>query len=255
MNFREFRSIAILLLISVLCLTSAVAFGQLSSDDIRHAAGHGPYPIYLTGSWSKSSSLDVFKDLNKAFTAKHSGKNRTALHGFEINLGWTINEDNLLGNKIYGVSMESGYQRVIRRVRNDSLDFFFQEEVAAVRIGWRPEFYYPIGMHFQVGPVLYHRTEGRLVERDNGIRQSERLGEPFGHISGLDFRGRLTVMDPAGTTGGLGMYFEWKFHHNFKRRSVQVLYDLIGLDNVSDQRWNYWTFSIGVMVPFALRIQ
>ena len=233
-----------------LLILSAFCYGQLSSSDIRNASSDGPYPIYLTLQYAKSTSIESFRTFTRSFYEPENVR-LNALRGVEANIGAVINETGIR------FSIESGFRYLVKNLDRGNKKVNMTEEVASLRFGYRFNILYPVTAQIQVGPVFHHMSSIRI----DSSRQSRRIQagrsvfKGHGLMSGLDTRARIMLFDPAGTSGGLGIFAELRYLWNFKDRPLQPYYSLLNQTTTATSGWDYFSFSAGVVVPLALRIR
>ena len=63
------------------------------------------------------------------------------------------------------------------------------------------------------------------------------------------------LFDPAGTSGGLGLFGEFRVIWNFEDRHLDEFYSLIGENTTATSGWDYVSFSLGIVIPIALRVK
>lgn len=254
------------LIICTLLLSLQTSWGQLSSLDIRQVSGKGPYPIYINFQFPTTSTRPTFRNFINAYKQEYGTKSRNRLWGFESNLGIVINDDNLLGItglSVHGVSLEFGYSYMDRLFINGGTHRMrVQEEALSIRLGWRNNLIYPITFQIQGGPVLLSYASVR--ESLNGSLRRAKIGNSLftnrssrvrPRLPGFEGRFRLMLMDPAGTSGGLGFYFEGRYLYTIGKRQLSPFYRLAELGSRNDvQNWNYLVFSVGFVAPLALPI-
>lgn len=246
-------------------LFTQASYGQLSSLDIRQVSGKGPYPIYINLQFANAGTRHTFGDFTHAYHKQYGTPDRSHLWGFEGNFGIVVNEDNLLGITgltIHGFSFEFGYRYLDRLLRNgNGQRIRLQEEVLGARFGWRSNLIYPVTFQLQAGPTLLNYASVR--NSVNGNAERVRIGEDtFSKqagknrlFPGLEARFRLMIMDPAGTSGGLGFFFEARYLNTFGKRDLTPFYELADIDVRSDLKsWDYLSFSLGFVAPLALPI-
>lgn len=243
------------------CLLANQLIAQLSSRDIRHASGKGPYPIYVNVLGSSLNAASSFGNLIDDYMATKgqsyypSLKERSHLWGIEGNLGVIINTNHFMGItnfRINRLSLEFGYRYLHRDLHDDTgfQPLHMREDVASYRIGIRGNILYPLTYQLQAGPVLYHRTE--VMDSLVHVVQLQTGAFP----AGWDFRGRLMLFDPAGTAGGLGGFLEIRYLLTTRGRDFSEVYEVVLGDKSSKavhERWNYVSWSVGIVVPLALR--
>lgn len=255
------------LLLSCLLLFSLhTGLAQLSSLDIRQVSGKGPYPIYLNLQFANAGTKHTFREFIQAYSTQHNVPFRSHLWGFEGNLGIVVNEDNLLGITglaIHGFSFEFGYRYLDRAFEppQGGRRLRVVEEVLSARFGWRNNLIYPVTFQLQAGPSLLNYASvresvngnsRRIRDGDDTFRKAPRRNRL---LPGLEGRARLMLMDPAGTSGGLGFFFETRYLITFGKRDLTIFNEL--LDDalrVQDKGWDYFSFSLGFVAPLALPI-
>lgn len=256
-------------------IISQTCIAQLSSDAIRHASGKGPYPIYLTVQGVLASAKNTFHDFSVAYGQEYGYNKITVLGGYEANLGVAINEDHFLwipNWRLKRASVEVGYRHLFHNAKVTGKDkvqrLHLQEEVFSFRVGMRGNLIYPVTYQLQTGPTIHNVI---VVKESGGPDEPfkrEQLGSGlFENNSikkfpwGWDARVRLMVLDPVGTDGGMGFFFEYRYLWTFGgekkgKRNLRPLYKEFGLPLIDDlQSWDYSSFSFGLIVPFAVRIK
>ena len=242
-----FRLIIIAL---ALMMYSLYSHGQSSdnSDDVQSVTAAGPFPIYITAQYSHSGKSNPMTPLLSAFAEEDGSKKRKSLHGYQVNLGFIVNEEN-----IKGLTVETGILSLSRFIEGKEHDYLVSEKTAALRVGWYYPFY-PITLHVQGGPIFFHLSQAELQSDSNvPITTVRRFNDVL--IPGMDFRFRLNILDPAGTSGGLGLFFEYMYHWNFNGREMEPFFDTLEATNNSLNKWNYSVFSFGLKSSLALKIQ
>lgn len=225
-------------------------FAQLTTEDLRHASGKGPFPIYVNAHITRSLGIKDYKD----FSVINDKVNR--LNGIDVNIGAIINEEKFLKRFI----IEGGYRHLSRNIQNDTMSVVLREEVASLRIGKRFNILYPVTFQIQGGTIHYHFSTIRVKSKtESAPLRTVRIGNSLNEfkrrfISGLDLRARLMLFDPAGTPGGLGIFAEMRYTWNFYKRDPTPLYNAAGLLHNQNGNWSYFSWSLGIVVPFALRI-
>ncbi len=258
------KKVIYLLLISVTLGFTHTSFSQLTSEEIRDATAAGPYPLYVTLQFARSATMSDFKNLSKEFNriSPNSSNDKKVLRGIEGNLGFTINEKWL-----QNVYLEGGYQLLHRKLKDDAFSINVTNQVASLRYGVRRRIFYPLTFQFQVGPILYRRQtftlDSMAFSATPSLRRvffTDKISFKDGiHIPGWEGRGRLVLLDPVGTSGGLGFFIEWRIVEFSRKRSLDILYDALdpgGTSNVTDQTDDMmFSFSFGLVAPLALRIK
>lgn len=246
------------LILFIGCLIGQQMFAQpLSSRDIRHASGKGPYPIYIgfqtSISGMKSTYGDFINDYAEAKRTEYPDLQKfETLQGLEGNLGVVINTQHFMditNFRVNRVSLELGYRYLHRDLRAGTRrPLHLREDMATIRIGMRGNILYPLTYQLQGGLVVFHHTEA--IDDVVNVAQLKTGAFP----AGWDLRGRLMLFDPAGTAGGLGFFFEYRYMITSKGRDLTELYrEILNLDDGPVKSWNYSSWSVGVVVPLALR--
>jgi hypothetical protein len=253
--------------IIILVLASSQLWAQLSSDEIRHASGKGPFPIYFSVQLGRTPDKNTFKDFANAYAQKFDLDSKNGLHTVEANIGFVINEDHFLwipNFELHRVLIEAGYRHSWRNLSKPNERWIhLQEEVFSLRIGMRGNIIYPITYQIQAGPTFHNFSSVREVLDFDGSSKRLRIGsglfERLGNRqfpSGLDMRARLMFLDPSGTDGGAGFYVEYRCLITRGKRDLTRFYETFIGDSVSDiKSWNYSSVTIGLVIPFAFRIQ
>ena len=135
---------------------------QLSSSDIRNASGNGPYPFYFTLQYSKSTSINSFKNFANNFYDPNDIRFK-ALRGIDANIGVVVNEKNIR------FSVESGYRWMVKNINQNGLKLKMTEEVASLRIGYRFNILYPVTAQIQSGPIFYHMSSIKIDSTNNRV--------------------------------------------------------------------------------------
>lgn len=263
----------------VLLLLEGQLTAQLSTMDIRRADGKGPYPFYLTGHVAFAYNHHLFDEFTDDYRAKYEIENeKTFLRGFEVNGGVVINERNFLGIKgwlVRGMAIEMGYRYLDRNLTKEyeltdqvttTRRLNYQTSTFSIRLCKRmpfPLISYPLTWQIQAGPTLYNFYIVKERETENSAIKSERDG--FGAfqkaknerrlVSGLDARVRFSLFDPAGTAGGVGYYFEYRYLWTSGNRDLSPLYDtFLGYQKHVIKHWDYGSVTVGMVVPLAVRM-
>ena len=256
-----------LFLCSLLVIIAQRPGAQISSMDIRHADTNGPYPIYLGLQIAYAHNKKLFSGFTEAYSEEFHLRNKSRLHGFETNIGVVINERHFLGIKnwlVRGFAVELGYRYLFRNLSNEGpRRLHLQEETISLRLCKRDNIVYPLTYQIQTGPTFYNFYSVRQDTGPNASAIRERVGyglfEPSPElrkfISGWDLRGRLMLFDPAGTSGGVGYYLEYRCLWTFGKRDLNSLYEtFLGYTHHEEKKWDYQSFAIGIIVPIAIRM-
>ena len=230
------------------------AQSPLSSAEIRHASGKGPFPIYVTGQAIIASTKNNFRPFNLEYRNQNSAADVSrirGLDGVEVNIGFVLNEKSIINR----FTFEYGFRRMRRTFSSNlSATTRIQHDDSSIRIGYRGRILaYPFTYQVQTGPIFY--ASSRVwIEENRKITLNESILD-LRTVSAWDTRVRIMLFDPAGTTGGLGFYFEFQYRVNFRQRSLEPLYAALPTpgDVFPSSSWNYPSFSIGLITPLAIR--
>lgn len=255
------------ILCSLLMIIAQRQIAQISSMDIRHADTNGPYPIYLGIQLAYVNNNRLFSGFTKSYSSEYDMRSKSMLHGFETNIGVVINERHFLGIKnwlVRGFAVEMGYRYLFRNLSNGGpRRLHLQEETISLRLCKRDNIVYPLTYQIQTGPTFYNFYSVRENKHPDSSAVRERVG--FGmfetspklrkFISGWDLRARLMLFDPAGTSGGVGYYLEYRCLWTFGKRDLNSLYETyLGYSQHEEKKWDYQSFAIGIVVPLAIRM-
>lgn len=226
-------------------------YAQHTSTDFKDAVSTGPFPLYIGVGYANSFRNQDFFDVGKQF-AKYNQSTKdpfTRLYGILVFAGFSYIPENA---KV-SLGVEVKYLRLQREMNVDDSQFGFTSQQTYIGIGVRRAFF-PIVLQIQGGPILnYDRTY--RFDMPSG-RRSVNINSPFGGFGGLI---RIGILDPAGTEGGLGVYFEsgfnWLTKNNGNQisRAIQVFDSTYDINSGSIGRYGY--LSVGLLLPIAIRIK
>jgi hypothetical protein len=266
---QKMKSIACIVLFG---LTSYIQ-AQYTSTEIRHATGHGPYPITINIQTTCAGNKRLLQPFVHDFDSKYKSHNNTGLYGFSANAEIVIASQHFLrmfgksGFNIEGGKLGITYHYIKRNILNDqNIRLHLQEETIGVNIGYRLNLLYPLTCELLLGPTIYNFctvTEHQENQEGTTVVNRVRMGSGIferdpghkGFCSGIDSKFRLNLFDPGGTEGGLGLVFEYGRMYTFGKRDISALYrEFLGTENKTKKSWDYGYFSCGLIFPLACRI-
>ena len=157
-----------------------------NADDVQSVTAAGPFPIYLTAQYAHSGKSNPMTPLLSAFAQEDGSKRRKSLHGYQVNLGFIVNNEN-----IKGLTVETGLMSLSRFVEGEQNDYLVSEKTAALRVGWYYPIY-PITLHIQGGPVFFHLSQAELQTDSNvPVTTVRRFNEVL--FPGMDIRFRINI--------------------------------------------------------------
>lgn len=220
------KTIPVIALFTILFYSLSLAQPNANfNDQFRDVTAAGPYPIFLTAHWSWMRGNKDFR----AWTREEK-----QLHGWGIDLGMKI---------VRSLFVELGYERFARSGKGTSEPRLFHNTFSA-RIGWRRTVFFPLGFHMQMG--LFQRHTAYTTFDPGTVLRT--LGR-FKHSWGLDGRLRFMLLDPAGTGGGMGFFAEGRVQYLFADQTLTFAEP----DATVTTDQFYGVFSLGVVIPLALR--
>jgi hypothetical protein len=239
----------VLMTVILLCCCHALA-GQHNSSDFKDAATTGPFPLYLGVGFSNSLTNSDFRTVGREFLSGtgHHAKNR--LYGFHLTAGCVIAREEW---KVTFVG-EVRHLLLARSQRANDTDYFVMR-MNQTSLGFGTRYAaYPFVLQAQVGPILRYSRDYDFKLGDTKTRLTNET--KFKGISSLF---RLGILDPAGTEGGPGMYFE--FGYNFIRegnndelsRAIRKFDEDYAATSPAKRRYGYLAF--GLILPIAIRIK
>ncbi|MBK9175271.1 MAG: hypothetical protein IPM46_02815 [Flavobacteriales bacterium] len=232
-----------------------------NSIDLRHATGNGPFPVYLALQIAHSSNQQAFERLATPTTERFGGRDgRVRMWGPEVSIGAIHNTESFLwirGWRVHSTSMEAGYKFLARNFTDGQGRYLnLRQGLLSVRYGRRHNVYYPITIHWQVGPVLLH--DMRVDVRDplkGGLVASAGVRTQTLGILGAEARARIVFFDPVGAAGGFSLFFEGQYIYLREPPGMRVLGAVTAQDGYAGGRLHMGVFSFGTTIPLALRIR
>jgi hypothetical protein len=235
-----------------LCCVSIPLYAQHTSTDFKDAVSTGPFPLYIGVGYANSFRNQDFFDVGKEFT-KYYQSNKdpfTRLYGILVFTGFSYIPENA---KI-SLGVEVKYLWLTRAMNVGDNRFELTSQQTYLGVGVRRAFF-PLVVQIQGGPILnYNRT----YRFDLG-QEKRSINSHADAIAGWSGLLRIGILDPAGTEGGLGIYFETGFNWLTKQNdsqvseAIRVFNDTYSGDDDSIGRYGY--LSIGLLLPIAIRIK
>lgn len=245
------KKTAILFLASLFFLD---ANGQHNSEDYKDAVGCGPFPLYLTIGGATSRHKD-FREIGSRFTSVYGDRTKRYIRGVEASFGSPIigkrRQIRILPSFL-SFALEGKYLMLQRQIVNDDNKFEMASHQLSIGGGVRyPVF--PIVIQVQYQRILFSKQSYKL--RLDG---DERLFDITSQ--GNLLLARFSFLDPAGSDGGFGVFAEYGLCHLERRKENNQLTPVIqAINSQSAETLNaarsYRFFSVGIIVPLALRIQ
>jgi hypothetical protein len=232
------------------------ASGQHSSSDLRDAGSLGPFPFYVGIGYAHSFDDPDLKRFSHEFSSHYGeGTRQQRLRGFQVNGGASIIPPSF--PVAFVLEAKYIYMQRHRSITHNSYTVESQQVSFAIGVRYvlLPQFLTVV--QAQAGPVIYRSMRYDL--RLDGVRHQVNKSHNSRMFNGLHTLVRISIMDPAGTEGGWGLFAEWGY--NFLRRpNGQPLSDAIRKFNsfypVSQKGCSdYGYFSAGVLLPLAIRVR
>jgi hypothetical protein len=235
---------------AVFFVCHTAAFAQHNSSDFKDAATTGPFPLYLGVGFSNSLTNSDFRTVGREFLSGtgHHAKNR--LYGLHVAAGCVIAREEW---KFTFVG-EVRHLLLARFQRASDTDYFVMRiNQTSLGVGGRFAAY-PFVLQAQVGPILRYSRDYDFKLGDTKTRLTNATS-----LKGVNSLFRLGILDPAGTEGGPGMYFE--FGYNFIRqgkndelsRAIRKFDEDYTPESSAKRRYGYLAF--GLILPIAIRIK
>jgi hypothetical protein len=248
----------------ILILVWVTAFARLAaqdltSADVRHATGNGPFPIYAVLQATYTRNVLAFIDLANAIKDRGGWEHdRHGLGGFELNVGAIINEDHFVGTRyrVRRQCFEGGYRYGWNIVDfPDAQRLRLRHEQVSLRYCRRMSIFYPFTWQVQAGTILLRsHTLAYSEDAASGTAVAAQIRQR-NFFSGLDLRARVAFGDGAGSGGGIGLFVELQRPLYFNEPSANKFYPLVGLAPTASDGFESSTWSFGLLVPLALRIR
>lgn len=244
------------ILIPLLLLTSGV-LAQYSTSDIRDAGSLGPYPFYVGVGYMGSLANSNLEALSSEFVSYYGdGNTMEKLRGIQILAGASIiPEDSRIAFLVEGKA-----NFLARKVKASGNYFTLSSRQASITAGMRwvliPQFL--TVLQVQAGPVLYYAKDYdfNIDGTWSRVSRPHDWNNLFKEWHALV---RISIMDPAGTEGGWGLFVEWGYNY-IQDDDEAELGDAIrvfnpGYTGQPDDKSSYGYFSAGILLPIAVRIK
>ncbi|MGI9543896.1 MAG: hypothetical protein ACR2MX_11590 [Cyclobacteriaceae bacterium] len=244
MSIRDLHSCLTIIFCALPLFTSA----QSESSGYKDISPNGPYPIYIgIGGVSNISN----SDLKRLQPESNGNVDKTALYGIEAKVGFSFAEKPQLFSKQLRLILEARYQSQSRSLDNN-LRFAQSYFTTGIGSRWQAPIF-PLMVHAQFG-VIFRYQERLIVTDDQGSmsvpRRVTNLSLKNNSVDGFYGTVRLVLLDPIGTSGGLGYYLKFDVLRISKHPSFNTD---ASLSSVPTRDWQA-AFSVGVIVPLTVRI-
>ncbi len=247
------KSAFVLAVILPICYTGVTAQDNESNDEletdqqIRDVTPAGPYPIYIR-------VMPLFEFQNKDFAAGINYFNRiksTQLNEFSMGFGYKVDVGIKFRKRLF---LEVGYCRATVNAKQNDNRLIVANRYFAARIGYAKTIYYPISVQGYAG-FLLGGTQFVVDAADNRSIVNFHGTNWWQDRKGIEGGLRLICTDPAGSGGGLGFVIEANYVHFVDKYSYSPFLSYLDSTNkesfISDP--NFWTVSIGIVVPIAIK--
>jgi hypothetical protein len=234
------------------CITGVLsAIAQHNSTDFKDAATTGPFPIYFGVGFANSFRNQDFINVGRAFYEFNNIdlRVRTRMYGINIFAGASIVQEG------WPISIVTEVRHLLlTRTVNANADYFtMRSNQTTFGLGVRYA-KFPIVLQLQAGPVLMYKRD-----YDFGLDNSKRRFRHHPGFAGWGTLFRISILDPAGTEGGLGIFIETGF--NFIRagnndditKAIQMFQEDFAVSREAKRRYGY--LSAGILLPIAIRIK
>jgi len=239
------------LLLLCAMVVSAPAFAQHNSTDFKDAATTGPFPIYLGVGFANSFRNQDFVDVGKAFYDFNNVDARvlTRMYGIQLFAGASIVQEGWP----FSLVGEVRHLLLTRTEKANSDYFIIRSNQTTLGLGIRYA-KFPLVGQFQFGPVLKYTRD-----YDFELASVERRFRHQPNFAGWSGLVRISILDPAGTEGGLGIYIESGFNfinagnNDDITKAIQVFQEDFTDPRKAKRRYGYLSF--GILLPIAIRIK
>lgn len=237
--------------LAVLCLLSTVVRSQHTSEDFKDAAGCGPFPLYIGLGYTTSKYSD-FSTVGREFVNFYDpeAKVKRNMRGANAIFGATV-----IPKKWpywFSLVLEGKYVWIFRQLTASSNTYDMVSNQLSLGGGLRYSTF-PFVFQVQYQRVLYSRQSFNFDI--GGIEKAVDISS-----GGNMLLARASVLDPAGSDGGFGVFFEYGCVFLERPKENEQLTGVIRAFNESFSASEHCTrgyryFSIGVIVPLALRMK
>lgn len=236
------------LLSALIIMQYGLLWGQLSSTEFRDASSCGPYPLYFGVGWGNSWQMSEVETISSAFFNEHDPRHRV------LGVNGMVGASIIPKDSKVSYFVETNFHFYSRNMRGDLGRFTMSMNQWTLGGGVRYVFAPLFVIQGQVGAVLLHnriynyRDDAKILEIHE---DDKRFNEWTAKV-------RLSLLDPAGTEGGLGFFVEWGYNWLHKDGSESEVSDAIKLfdedfDQTISSNRRYGYFSAGLIIPIALR--
>lgn len=232
----------------LLCATTLLA--QHSSEDFKDAAGCGPFPLYIGVGYATSHNNDL-GTVGEQFVEKYGpGKVKHNLRGANAVFGTTIIPTKW--TKSVSFLLEGKYLWLTRETQGANSSFNMISSQLSLGGGFRYAAF-PFVLQAQYQRVLFSRQDFNF--NLDGVRKAIDVSS-----GGNMFLARISILDPAGSDGGFGVFIEYGAVFLDQRKNGQQLTTVINTFNETftervDCTGSYRYLSFGILVPLALRLK
>ncbi|MBK6543310.1 MAG: hypothetical protein IPG10_18880 [Flavobacteriales bacterium] len=232
-----------------------------SALQTRRATSSGSYPVYLClgGSavnggireFSRIASTDPLPALFKRAGGTISP------FGFNVKLGFILSRGRPFRYIAFpNFIFEADFNNYVTDLKARDLGTLIMHySSASVRAGVRYNLFYPFVFQFSLGPIV-HQNTGMFLNLPDDQEGGATIEVPQTSLfKGMEYRLRLSLVDPAGTGGGLGIYFEAQWSDLFLESLTELepLYSAVGRPTYYTRpNLDYRAFNFGLIVPLAL---
>jgi len=239
-------------IIALVCASLCSLHAQHSSSDFKDAATTGPFPLYFGGGYANSFRNQDLVDVSKHFAKHYSGDYDyiTRLYGIYALAGTSIIPKNWPLS--FGLEVKHLWLHRSMRVADQQFKLISNQTSLCVGIRFAT---FPIVWQLQGGPVLGYGRNYKFRIPGEVKTFNFKSG-----TQGWTLSARAGILDPAGTEGGLGLYLEagmtWlnRNPHNDEIANAIRTYDPT-FNTTQNSIGRYGYFSVGVLLPVAIRIK
>ena len=247
------KSAFVLAVVLPLCWVGVMAQENETNDEveadqqIRDVTPAGPYPIYLR-------VMPLFEFQNRDFAMGINYFNQiksTHLNQFPMGFGYDVDVGIKFLKRFF---LEVGFTRATVNVKQGEDRLIVANRYFTGRLGFAKTIYYPISVQGYAG-FLLGGTQFVIDAGDTRSIVNFRGRNWWQDRRGVEGGLRLVFTDPAGSGGGLGFVLEAKVVHFIDKYSYGSYLSYLDSSNtqsfVSDP--DFWTLSVGIVVPIAIK--
>ena len=245
-------------------LFMATCSGQTRKKDpgsALGAGGNGPYPLFITASYTRLAKLDFTDHVNTALNNQRNDR----FHAIDITVGAVHNTKRFLwvnGWHAHSLLTTLNAKYAWHRVRTPQrMEYLIARTDYSFLIGKRviKPLYYPFTWAFQIGPILKqdiaaYDISATLSSPVVSARQNSNSNRLNSFFLGLDLRVRLMFADPTGAQGGIGGFVEWQCAYFGRERSdLAPINEVLRLSGPPSGNLSGTALSFGIIVPLAIK--